>query len=282
MKRFLFGFTMLFLSNFANAANYQLVTASGVDESSDSRAVSLQGDFLSNSKVYAFLTISGLAPGNKDLEGGRSLEARWYSCENNLVYKRNIFLNKLYDKSSKSNGDGAHHVWFWLDAAVLGSGGHKVEVYRENALVASTKFNVRDASGQPSGGCAVQAQTFTLSDEMQSVLFDFDSAVLSPAGVSKVESLLPSLRSYKSVESLEIVGHTDSFGNAMYNQSLSKRRAETVKNVLLNGGVSARNVFTTAKGGTEPVSSCASGTRSQRIACNAVNRRVEIKVAGVR
>ncbi|MFB3051446.1 MAG: OmpA family protein [Acidimicrobiia bacterium] len=41
---------------------------------------------------------------------------------------------------------------------------------------------------------------------------------------------------------IEVAGHTDSVGNATANESLSERRAKTVRNYLIRAGVNAANL----------------------------------------
>jgi outer membrane protein OmpA-like peptidoglycan-associated protein len=68
-----------------------------------------------------------------------------------------------------------------------------------------------------------------------------------------------------------IVGHTDAYGEPAYNQVLSKRRAETVKQFLVdNFDISAARLATEGKGEDAPIAS--NGTLAGR----EVNRRVEV------
>jgi outer membrane protein OmpA-like peptidoglycan-associated protein len=71
-----------------------------------------------------------------------------------------------------------------------------------------------------------------------------------------------------------IEGHTDSDGAASYNLELSRLRAESVRSVLVAGGVGPDRVETHGYGKTRPVASNASA------AGKAQNRRVEIVLQG--
>jgi len=71
---------------------------------------------------------------------------------------------------------------------------------------------------------------------------------------------------------IEVAGHTDSDGDAGYNQQLSQRRAETVRDYLIGKGVSADRISATGYGESEPIASNA--TREGK----AMNRRVELRV----
>lgn len=69
-----------------------------------------------------------------------------------------------------------------------------------------------------------------------------------------------------------VEGHTDSTGSYDYNLALSKRRALSVKNFLINAGVDGSRISHLGYGPDEPVAS--NNTESGRQA----NRRVEIKI----
>ncbi|MFJ4134694.1 OmpA family protein, partial [Pseudomonas cyclaminis] len=71
---------------------------------------------------------------------------------------------------------------------------------------------------------------------------------------------------------VEVAGHTDSVGPDAYNQKLSQRRADAVKQVLVKDGVAPSRVTAVGYGESRPVADNA--TEAGR----AVNRRVEASV----
>ena len=71
---------------------------------------------------------------------------------------------------------------------------------------------------------------------------------------------------------VEIAGHTDSIGSEEYNQGLSERRAESVKDYLVGKGVKAHRLSSKGYGEMRPVAS--NDTEEGR----AENRRVEMVV----
>jgi OOP family OmpA-OmpF porin len=104
-------------------------------------------------------------------------------------------------------------------------------------------------------------------------LFDFDKAVIKPAGKAVLDGLVADL-SRVNVETIIAVGHTDATGSDSYNQGLSIRRVEAVKAYLVSKGVPADRIKTEGKGEAQPVAS--NQTREGR----AQNRRVEVEVVG--
>jgi OmpA-OmpF porin, OOP family len=115
-------------------------------------------------------------------------------------------------------------------------------------------------------------------------LFDFDKAVLKPAGMQRLDELAAQARSIK-LEVVLAVGHTDRIGSDAYNQSLSERRAAAVKTYLVSKGVEANRIYTEGKGKTQPVTgTTCDGIRGRAalIDCLQPDRRVEVEVIGTR
>jgi len=105
--------------------------------------------------------------------------------------------------------------------------------------------------------------------------FDFDKAVLKPEGKAKLDDLVSKMGGI-NLEVIIAVGHTDSVGGDAYNQKLSVKRADAVKNYLTSKGVEKNRVYTEGKGEKQPVAD--NKTSEGR----AKNRRVEIEVVGTR
>lgn len=116
------------------------------------------------------------------------------------------------------------------------------------------------------------SETTTLS---AAALFDFDKDTIKADARPQLDAIADRVRSLDSVESVSIVGHTDSVGSDAYNENLSMRRANAVKNYLLDKGVDAAVMNTTGMGESKPVAD--NGSREGR----AQNRRVEITLKGM-
>ena len=103
------------------------------------------------------------------------------------------------------------------------------------------------------------------------IYFELNSAELA----SEAEGLLGKLAEALSSGDLEtfrfsVEGHTDDLGSVGYNESLSNRRAESVKSFLLARGVKAERLRAVGHGEMVPVARNDDGDGRQR------NRRVEI------
>jgi OOP family OmpA-OmpF porin len=105
--------------------------------------------------------------------------------------------------------------------------------------------------------------------------FDFDKAVLKPEGRAKLDDLVGKVKGI-NLEVIIAVGHTDAVGSDGYNQTLSVKRAESVKAYLVSKGIEKNRVYTEGKGEKQPVAD--NKTSEGR----AKNRRVEIEVVGTR
>ena len=105
--------------------------------------------------------------------------------------------------------------------------------------------------------------------------FDVDKAILKPEAKAKLDDLVSKTKGI-NLEVIIAVGHTDSDGSDAYNQKLSVRRADSVKDYLVSKGVEKNRVYTEGKGEKQPVAD--NKTKEGK----AKNRRVEIEVVGTR
>ncbi|QEE25857.1 OmpA family protein [Rhodanobacter glycinis] len=117
------------------------------------------------------------------------------------------------------------------------------------------------------------AQPIRLSSD---AMFGFDSAKLTDQGHQQLDGLLQQVRSASAVENIDVVGYTDRIGSDSYNMKLSKKRAEAVRDYLVQGGVPADAIQVEGRGKADPVVQCPKQARAKLIACLAPNRRVEL------
>lgn len=106
--------------------------------------------------------------------------------------------------------------------------------------------------------------------DVDSLKFAFDSAKINPDAKATVRQISDFVAD-KPGYTIKLEGHTDSIGDAKYNQKLSERRAAAVKDVLVEFGVDANKITTQGYGETSPVAT--NSTKEGR----AQNRRVDAK-----
>jgi len=114
-------------------------------------------------------------------------------------------------------------------------------------------------------------------------LFDFDKAVLKPEGKEAIDrEVISKLNQITKLELVLVTGHTDRIGTQAYNQRLSERRANAVRDYLVSKGVPRDKIETLGMGKTQPVPGvvCNQKNMKELIACLAPNRRVEVEVKG--
>jgi peptidoglycan-associated lipoprotein len=101
------------------------------------------------------------------------------------------------------------------------------------------------------------------------ILFDFDRSDLRAEETGKVAEIAAYLQQHPAVK-IGIDGHTDPRGTDAYNQALSERRVETVREALVRAGVPAARIHTGAFGESRPACS------GPNEACWQRDRRVEV------
>ena len=117
-------------------------------------------------------------------------------------------------------------------------------------------------------------------------LFDFDKAILKPAGKQSIDKFAVDLRGTR-YDVITVTGHTDRIGSQAYNQALSARRAEAVKSYLVDpAAIPASKISYKGAGESEPVTKsgdCKGSTASKTlINCLQRDRRVEVEVIGTK
>jgi OOP family OmpA-OmpF porin len=118
-----------------------------------------------------------------------------------------------------------------------------------------------DANGCPIKGDVV----------LEGVTFETNSSVLTGDSKPVLDTVAKGLKEHPRLV-VEVQGHTDSTGSPNYNVALSERRAESVRDYLLNQGVSSGQLSAKGYGQTRPIAPNTSA------AGRAQNRRVVMHV----
>jgi outer membrane protein OmpA-like peptidoglycan-associated protein len=109
------------------------------------------------------------------------------------------------------------------------------------------------------------------------VYFPFDSAALTEAGRAALDRAVETAYEYGiSVTFVNVGGYTDRLGADAYNRALADRRAQAVKRYLIDKGVPADRIETSARGKSNAIVEC--GPTSDVKRCLSPNRRSVIEI----
>jgi len=126
--------------------------------------------------------------------------------------------------------------------------------------------------------CTPQTETITVEAEK---LFSFDKSNLTNDGKAALDDAAAKIKANPEFKAVIVTGHTDKLGTDEYNQKLSERRANIVKDYLVGQGVDQSVIQAIGKGESEPVVECAGNSKTQKlITCLQPNRRVTIQSEG--
>jgi outer membrane protein OmpA-like peptidoglycan-associated protein len=130
----------------------------------------------------------------------------------------------------------------------------------------------------PKGIQAIHAQEETCAERFQVVsdaLFEFDKATLTPDAEVTLKALVP-LLAKAGPHPASVEGHTDGKGSDSYNQTLSEKRAQTVRDWLAAHGALPATTPTRGWGKRHPVAPNTKPDGSDDPAGRQKNRRVEV------
>lgn len=102
------------------------------------------------------------------------------------------------------------------------------------------------------------------------VLFDFDRSNINAAGQSVIDRVLAVAAAKGVPVNISATGHADRSGSEDYNMALSLRRADSVREALIAGGIDPNAITVAGRGESEPAVETPDGVKEQ------ANRRVEI------
>jgi outer membrane protein OmpA-like peptidoglycan-associated protein/tetratricopeptide (TPR) repeat protein len=105
-----------------------------------------------------------------------------------------------------------------------------------------------------------------LSVVIKNIFFDFDKYDLKPESMGEIRHLAKFLIANPDL-TVQIAGYTDNVGAEQHNQQLSEKRANTVRDALVNLGVAPHKIKAQGYGSTKPISNN-----------DAENRRVEFSI----
>jgi len=209
-----------------------------------------------NALAMASLTFAGIASADEITKEGYLVDTRGNVVKNN------------YNECWKTG--------YWTPAMAIAECDPNL-VKKAEPVMAEAKTPAAVAGPEKGAFAAVSLQAETL--------FDFDKSVIRADGKKKLDDeIVGKMKQYPQVEVVLVTGHADRIGSDAYNQKLSQRRADAVKDYLVGQGVEDKRIETAAKGESEPVVSCddvkgkVSGKNRKLVECLQPNRRVVVEV----
>ena len=183
-----------------------------------------------------------------DYTGGRFYRAQ--SKEQLISVFRDIYLSLRFSYKISYRPPkywGYHHIFAGLN--VPG---------RADSLIADGYY---DTSGW-----------LALSDTViRPILFDFDKSEIKPESYAIIDELIDLMLTWPKLK-FDIQGHTDNIGGIEYNQALSERRAKSVYDALITGGIEEKRLRWRGFGMSKPLQP--NSTEQGR----SINRRTEFLI----
>ena len=131
--------------------------------------------------------------------------------------------------------------------------------------------------------CAVAPplEKITLSGD---ALFKFGKTSLNKSALWRLDNIANSIKKVTHLEEVLLIGHTDHLSSNKlleFNQNLSVKRAESIKQFLAGKGIPEDKIHTRGAGSSQPLVQCSDKlSKAKLIACLQPNRRVEIILRG--
>jgi outer membrane protein OmpA-like peptidoglycan-associated protein len=151
-----------------------------------------------------------------------------------------------------------------IGATLGGITGNQIAAYMD-----SQEQALRGAMAESDAVTIQRTQDVLMATFKGDIFFDTNSSTLKPGAYSEIDRISKVLNNYPQT-TIKVEGHTDATGPEDYNQRLSEKRAETVKDALIKKAVDPRRINAVGYGKSQPISSD-----------NATNRRVSILIAPI-
>jgi OOP family OmpA-OmpF porin len=178
-------------------------------------------------------------------------------CSTQFAYQGIVGLGWNVDKSFRVNLDGRYY------------GTTSPGAYQNNNITAMLSLSYK--FGQPETVAPSAPPPAAVAPPSFMVFFDWDRSNLSAQALGTIKQAADAYKS-KGNARITATGHTDTSGPEAYNMALSLRRANTVKDALVQNGVPATAIAVVGRGEQGLLVQTGDGVREPQ------NRRVEIVV----
>jgi OOP family OmpA-OmpF porin len=181
-----------------------------------------------------------------------------------------VWRDSAADVTNDGAGDCLRTIW-WQKGSTCGNKAAAAPVEKEvKAEPAAAAVSSAAAVAAPAAEAKPQFATFSLSS---AAAFELSGSELSPEGKAEIKDFAGKLEGH-DVDKITVEGYTDSTGDAAFNQQLSVKRANAVKDEMVRNGIDASLITVIGHGENDPIAD--NSTRQGR----AQNRRVTVSVEG--
>ncbi len=197
----------------------------------------------------------------------------WPNWDNVRMIEKGMNKDQLYNLIGRPHfAEGLFGIREWdYVFNYRENGEHNVCQYK---ILFNSNMNAQNFYWYPNGCNGNSSYSLTAD-----FLFDFDKDTLTVKGREVVDKVAAQLKESKAQE-VKVAGYTDRLGSKVYNMDLSQRRADRVKNRLIEQGIDVQ-INAVGYGEAHQVQACNNVKSSQLISCLRPNRRVEISSSGI-
>lgn len=184
-----------------------------------------------------------------------------------------VLTNTATGKRDTVVTDANGRIQYYLDPNTT----YKVDLYQGGRLIGSTEVQSGPGGGTPLvQNISVAPMLPGALLELPNIYYNYNDASLRPDARKDLDLVVTLMKQHPAI-SVELSSHTDSRGNASYNQELSQRRANGVVEYLVTKGISRNRLLPVGHGESHLRNNCADGVKCSE-AEHARNRRTEIKM----
>lgn len=203
--------------------------------------------------------------------------------------KQNVLMNKvvsvemLSDSASSvflqevtTNEKGEFELW------VDPGRNYKINVADSTLLDRSFMVSTREVQGDET----IELSTVALSEipeksiVLENIYYRFDQTELTSQAKETLERTILKLMNQYPQITIEISAHTDSLGDASYNQKLSEGRAGSVVDYLVSKGISSNRLSARGYGASHPIAPNTNADGTDNPEGRRRNRRTEFRITG--
>lgn len=168
------------------------------------------------------------------------------------------------------DNDKPHPMTAKRDSVMLGKGKYPLKVWYYTAYYPQYGLILRSSALTDTTYCMSGKSRQLVTFDANTVLFEFDSHVISPLGKRELDKICSELNK-QAIRRIHVLGYTDHIGSPEYNEVLSLTRAESIVSYLKSKLIQPGIIFKAE--GRGALSSGAQNADDQHL-----NRRVEIYV----